>query len=309
MAFVKEDISFLSSDGKNTVRGEINLPEGEPLAVIAISHGMVDHIGRYGELVKYMTDRGLVVAGNDHLGHGRTVAKKEDFGYFAHKGGYKLVIDDLKKMNDLLRERFSGLPIFLLGHSMGSFMARLYAEKYPESIDGIIIHGTGGKNPLLPFGKALAGITRFFSGDRYRARLVTKMAFGAYNKRFDKAEGENAWLTREGSLVADRATDPLVQFIFSSAAYSDLFKSIGLCNSGAHFKAYPKGLATLVMSGDADPVGNYGRGVIFVHKKLREKGVSDLTLKLYEGARHELFNERNREEVFADIFAWIKARI
>jgi len=184
-----------------------------------------------------------------------------------------------------------------------------YAEKYPESIDGIIIHGTGGKNPLLPFGKALAGITRFFSGDRYRARLVTKMAFGAYNKRFDKAEGENAWLTREGSLVADRATDPLVQFIFSSAAYSDLFKSIGLCNSGAHFKAYPKGLATLVMSGDADPVGNYGRGVIFVHKKLREKGVSDLTLKLYEGARHELFNERNREEVFADIFAWIKARI
>ena len=309
MTCVKEELSFLSSDGKSNIYAEINLPEGKPRAIIALSHGMIDHVGRYGRLVEYMTKMGFAVAGNDHLGHGRTVSDPSDFGFFAHKNGYKLVVDDLKLMNDRLHERFPELPIFLLGHSMGSFMARLYAEKYPESISGVIIHGTGGRNPLLPFGKALAWLTKVLGGDKYRAKLVTNMAFGAYNKHFDKSEGSNAWLTRDGSLVADRADDPYVQYIFSSSGYGDLFKSIGLCNSKAHFKAYPRELATLIVSGDADPVGDYGKGVRFVNKKLSEIGVRDLTFKLYEGARHELFNETNREEVFSDISEWIGKRI
>ena len=256
-----------------------------------------------------MTSRGFAVAGNDHLGHGKTAACKDDFGYFAHRGGYKLVVDDLKLMNDKLHERFPDIPIFLLGHSMGSFMARLYVEKYPDTVAGVVIHGTGGRNPLLPLGKALVGVTRFFRGDKHRPVLITKIAFGAYNNHFDKAEGMNAWLTREGSLVADRAEDPYVQFLFTVAGYRDLFDSIGLSNSGAHFKAYPKELATLIVSGDEDPVGNYGKGVRYVYEKLRDAGACDLTVKIYHGARHELFNETNREEIFSDISEWILKRI
>ena len=309
MAFTKEELFFDSSDGKNKVYAEINMPEGTSRAVIAVSHGMIDHIGRYSRLIEDMTARGYIVAGNDHLGHGKTAASADDFGYFAKKDGYKLVIDDLKRMNGILRERFPNLPIFLLGHSMGSFMARLYAQKYSDSIDGIIIHGTGGRNPLLPVGRAFAFINRTFLGDKRRAKTVTRLAFGAYNKRFDKSEGMNAWLSRESELVADRAVDPYVQYIFTAAGYSDLFKVIGLSNSKAHFKAYPKELPTLILSGDADPVGAYGSGVRFVHKKLSLAGVSDLECKLYEGARHELFNETNRAEVFSDISEWIEKRL
>ncbi len=307
MSCTKKEISFPSSDGINTVHGEIYLPEAEARGVVQISHGMTDYVGRYNLLAEYLTEKGYVVAGNDHLGHGRTAASADDLGFFAKKNGYKLVIDDLKTMNDRLREEYPGLPVILLGHSMGSFMARLYAEKYPESINGLIIHGTGGKNPLLPFGKIIIGLTKLFRGVKHRSGLVTGIAFGSYNARFEKSEGEWAWLTRDIPLVAGRDEDPFTSFIFTAAGYADLFKVIGLSNGKAHFAAYPKELPTLVVSGEEDPVGDYGRGVRFVYDSLSDAGVKDVSLKLYEGARHELFNELNREEVFADIHAWIES--
>ena len=306
MGYITREFDFLSSDGKNTVRGEIYLPEnGAPKGIIAISHGMIDYVGRYRRLAEYFTERGYIVAGNDHLGHGKTAACPGDFGYFAKKDGYKFVIDDLKKTNGYLRGEYSGLPIILLGHSMGSFLARLYAERYPDTIDGLIIHGTGGKNPLLPLGKAVIALVRLFCGDRHRSKLVTSLAFGSYNDRFDKSEGEWAWLTRKTELVSGRAEDPFTAFKFTAAGYADLFKIIGLSNSAAHFDAFPKNLPTLVISGDADPVGDYGKGVKFVYDSLSCRGCK-AGLKLYEGARHELFNETNGEEVFSDILGWIE---
>ena len=309
MGYTKRNISFPSSDGINTVHGEIYIPEGEVRGIVLISHGMIDYVGRYTLLAEYLTSRGYIVAGNDHLGHGLTAKCADDYGFFAKKDGYKLVIEDLKSMNRIVREEYPELRAVLLGHSMGSFMARLYAEKYPETIDGLIIHGTGGKNPLLPLGKLVIKLTRLFRGDRSRSKLVTSLAFGAYNKRFDPSEGEWAWLTRDIPLVAGRNSDPHTSFIFTSAGYADLFRVIGLSNSKAHFKAFPKGLPTLVVSGEEDPVGDYGRGVRFVHDSLKGAGVENLKLKLYPGARHELFNEINRDEVFADLCEWLSSVI
>ncbi len=309
MSYTHKELQFPSSDGKNTSHAEMFIPEGEIRGVVAISHGMRDYIGRYKLLCEYLTGRGFAVVGNDHLGHGGTAASSEDFGYFAKKDGYKLVISDLYKMNAIIKDEFPGVPVILLGHSMGSFLARLYAELYPDTIDGIIIHGTGGKNPLLPIGKAIISLVGLLFGDRHRSRLVTGIAFGSYNARFDKSEGEEAWLTREGSLVSDRKGNPYTDFMFTAAGYRDLFNMIGLSNSKAHFAAFPKSLPTLVMSGGDDPVGDYGKGVRFVYDSLKGEGVSNLTLKLYEGARHELFNETNREEVFSDIVEWISGAI
>ena len=306
MSYITREFDFLSSDRKNTVRGEAYIPaEQSPKAIIAISHGMIDYVGRYSLLAEYFTERGYIVAGNDHLGHGKSAACPEDFGYFAKKDGYKLVIDDLKKTNDYLRGEYPGLPVILLGHSMGSFLARLYAQTYPESIDALIIHGTGGKNPLLPLGKTVIALVRLLRGDRHRSKLVTSLAFGSYNNKFDKSEGEWAWLTRQTELVSGRDTDPYTSFKFTASGYADLFKIIGLSNSSSHFDAFPKELPTLVVSGDCDPVGDYGAGVKFVYDSLASRGCK-ATLKLYEGARHELFNEINREEVFADILDWIE---
>ena len=226
MSYITKEFEFLSSDGKNTVRGEIYLPENvQPRGIIAISHGMIDYVGRYCRLAEYFTDRGYIVAGNDHLGHGKT-ADPEDYGYFAKKDGYKFVIDDLKKTNEYLRGEYPGIPIVLLGHSMGSFLARLYAEKYSDTVDGLIIHGTGGKNPLLPLGKTVISIVRLLRGDRHRSKLVTSLAFGSYNDRFDRSEGEWAWLTRQTELVSGRDQDPYTAFKFTAAGYADLFKII-----------------------------------------------------------------------------------
>ena len=309
MGYTYKEISFPSSDSVNTVAAYMFIPDGEVRAVVQISHGMIDHIGRYRELCEYFADRGIAVAGNDDLGHGRTAAIPEDLGYFAERDGYRYVIDDLYRMNALIREHIPGVPVVMLGHSMGSFMARLYAVKYHDTLDGIIIHGTGGANPLLAPGKIIAKLIRLLRGSRHRSKLITSLAFGSYNSHFPKEEGADAWLTRDVERVSDRQTDPYTSYKFTVSAYIDLFTVLGESNSKVWYINYPKELPTLIVSGDADPVGDYGRGVESVYNGLAAVGVKDVELKLYEGARHELFNETTRDEVFADLIAWLGERV
>ncbi len=306
MNYTRREITYKSSDGKNTVFAEIFAPaSGDIKGVVQLSHGMIDHTGRYEALAEFLTGEGFVLAGNNHLGHGKTAACPEDFGYFADKDGYKFVIDDVKKMNEILHNEYPSLPTVLFGHSMGSFIARLYTVKYPDTVDALVIHGTGGKNPAAGAGKALVSFLRAFKGARHRSKFVTVVAFGSYNSHYDKSEGINAWLTRDVARVSNRDTDPYTSYIFTLAGYSDLFTMLSGCNTAAWFESFPKELPTIVMSGEDDPVGNYGKGVKFVHTSLEKAGLADLTLKLYPGARHELFNEKNSDEVFADLSAWL----
>ncbi len=306
MNYLHREIRFASTDGKNTIHAELFIPSDKEIkGVVQISHGMMDYIGRYTRLADALCSAGYVLAGNDHLGHGDSVATADDYGFFASRDGYLFVIDDLKKMNEFLHKEFSGKPVVLLGHSMGSFISRLYAEKYSDSVDGLIIHGTAGPNPAVGAGKLVVKILRAFKGERYRSKFVSSLAEGGYNKGFDPAEGQGAWLTRDSSMVADRIGNPKTEFIFTLAAYNDLFNMLGNCNSSNWFKNFPKGLRTLVMSGDTDPVGGFGKGVRKVYDGLQKNG-ANVKLKLYSGARHELFNETNREEVFADIIAFLE---
>ncbi len=308
MNYNHRNITFPSSDGKNTINAELFVPsEQEIRAVVQISHGMIDFVGRYEGLAEALTAKGIVVAGNDHIGHGGSVSTPDDFGFFASKNGYTYVTSDLKKMNDIIRKEFPGVPVVLLGHSMGSFLARLYAEKYTDSIDAVIIHGTSGPNPALPFGRVLIKLIKFFKGERYRSSFVRSLAEGGYNKSFDKSEGEGAWLTRDGAMVAGRPSDARTNFVFTVSGYADLFEMLSAINTKAWFRDFPKTLPALVISGDCDPVGNFGKGVRYVYDNLKKYG-ADVDLKLYEGARHELFNETNRDEVFADLIAWIEER-
>jgi alpha-beta hydrolase superfamily lysophospholipase len=188
---------------------------------------------------------------------------------------------------------------------MGSFLARLYTVVFPETVDGLIIHGTGGPNPLAPVGKLIASVIKKLYGPRHKSKLITKMACGSYNKKFPKEEGRHAWLTRDLRRVAGRDTDIFQNFGFTVSAYIDLFDMLIKCNKKEWFSAYPKDMPTLVISGDMDPVGNYGKGPRYVYKQLMISGAENVTLKTYEGARHELFNETNADEVFEDILAWL----
>lgn len=306
MNYIHKDITFPSSDGKNTIHAELFIPSDSNIkGVVQIAHGMMDYIGRYAGMAEALCSAGYVLAGNDHLGHGDSVATPDDYGFFASKNGGSYVIDDIKTMNDILRCEFQGVPVVLLGHSMGSFISRIYAEKYTGSIDGLIIHGTAGPNPATGAGKLIVKLLRALKGERYRSKFICSLADGGYNKGFDPSEGSGAWLTRDPSMVADRVGNPKNDFIFTLAGYEDLFTFLGDCNSKSWFASFPSGLPTLIVSGEEDPVGGFGKGVRYVYDNLKKNG-AQVELKLYPGARHELFKETNREEVFADLVSWIE---
>ena len=298
---------FPSADGKNTIYAEIYTPKhAAPKGIVQLAHGMIDYTGRYTALASFLCEHGFIFAGNHHLGHGKSVGTSEDFGFFAERDGYKYVLEDINSMNKYLRKTHPDLPIILLGHSMGSFISRLYVAQHPTAVSGLIIHGTGGPNPLVGVGKLLSKLITSFYGARHRSELINNMAFSSYNKRYPKEEGHNAWLTRDLAKVADRDTNEFTSFKFTVSGYTDLFTFLASSNSKAWFKSYPKKMPTLVMSGDMDPVGDYGKGPAYVYKQLMINGASNVTIKMYEGARHELFNETNADEVFHDILAWIE---
>lgn len=302
------EITFPSRDGIHIINAELYAPKDvTPRAIVQLAHGMKDYVARYKSLAAYLTERGYIFVGHHHLGHGKTVEREDDFGFFSESGGVDYLLKDMHTMNRYLRETYPDVPIIILGHSMGSFISRLYVERYPHGISGVIIHGTGGKNPLLPLGKALCSLLIKLKGARHRSSLITNMAFGSYNAKFPKKDGEHAWLTREVSRVSSRDTDKYTNFMFTVSAYRDLFCMISDSNSSEWFKAYPKELNTLIMSGDMDPVGNYGKGVDYVYKQLLLNGCTKVSAKLYPGARHELFNETNREEAFSDIVDFIES--
>ena len=298
------EIRFPSSDGKSSVYAEIYTPKKRSsIGIVQISHGMIDHIGRYTELADYLTGRGFIVAGNHHLGHGKTAASPDDFGFFASRGGKDLVIEDMYSMNKYLRETYPTLPLILFGHSMGSFLSRLYAARYPHTVKGLVIHGTAGPNGAVGMGKLVARMISALKGERHRSDLLAGLSIGAYSKKFKK-DGKWGWLSRDNSIIAEKENDPYT-FNFTASAYYDLFTMLADSNSKAWYKDFPKSLPTLIMSGDADPVGAFGKGPRYVYKNLLLAGATDVSIKMYEGARHELFKETNRDEMFSDLFEWL----
>ncbi len=297
--------TFPSSDGIHTIYAEIYTPKtASARGVIQLAHGMIDYVGRYKDMADYLTGEGFILAGNHHLGHGKSVKSEEEFGYFAKSGGVDFVIEDMHRMNKQLREMFPTLPIILFGHSMGSFLTRLYVEKHPHSIKGAVIHGTAGPNPALPMGKLLAKIIIALRGGYHKSNMLKGLAIGAYQKKYKK-EGKNAWLSTDADMIADHDDDAFSNFDFTASGYYDLFTMLHACNKKAWFANYPKSLSTLIMAGEDDPVGANGKGPRYVYKTLLVSGAQDVTLKMYEGDRHELFKEADREKVFADLVGWL----
>lgn len=297
--------TFPSSDGVHTIYAEIYTPKtASARGVIQLAHGMIDYVGRYKDMADYLAKEGFILAGNHHLGHGKSVKSESEFGYFAKSGGVDFVIEDMHTMNKQLREMFPTLPIIIFGHSMGSFLTRLYVEKYPHSIKGAVIHGTAGPNPALPMGKLLAKLIIAMRGGYHKSGMLKGLAIGAYQKKYKK-EGKNAWLSTDAEMIADHDDDTFSNFDFTASGYYDLFTMLHACNKKSWFENYPKNLSTLVMAGEEDPVGANGKGPRYVYKNLLVSGVQDVTLKMYSNDRHELFKEADREKVFADLVIWL----
>ena len=304
-----EEIRFPSADGVHTVAASMYTMPGVPVrAVLQLSHGMCEYVQRYRPMAQWYAQRGIALAGNDHLGHGGTANKGEHGHYGEPRGRYHL-LNDLHTMNGIIHQKFPGVPVFLYGHSMGSFYARWYAEKWPESIAAVIISGTAGPSFMNVIGQRLAGLIARVKGPRYVSPLMVKLNFGSYCKKIENAKSANDWLTRDEAVVNAYDADGLCTFQFTASTYREMLATLNHVSSKAWAESINKDLPVLLIAGDGDPVGDYGKGVRKVWAMLGDAGVKDLTCQIFEGGRHELHNETNRDEVFDYVLTWIEDHI
>lgn len=304
-----EDIRFDSANGSDQVAGYFFTEPGvEPKAILQISHGMCEYIGRYRDFAAFMARNGFAVCGNDHLGHGATSGGGLD-GYFAPQDGRRYVLRDLKTMNELARRKWPGLPLVFLGHSMGSFFARKFAAEYPDALDALVISGTGGPNPVSGVGKFVTSLLIKLKGGKARSALVQKLAFGAYLDRIEAPATPYDWISKDPEIVAAYAKDPKCTFTFTLSAFKELVSIQQEVNQPGWAASLKKDTPVYLFSGDMDPVGDYGRGVRKVYESLRAAGVRDVQLKLYAGGRHEMLNEAERAQVYEDVLAWCRAHV
>ncbi|RKJ39947.1 alpha/beta hydrolase [Acutalibacter sp. 1XD8-33] len=275
-------------------------------AVLMIAHGMAEHSGRYDHFARFLAENGFAVYMNDHAGHGRSAQIK---GHFADKDGWECVVRDLHSLMDQAKKEFPGLPLFLMGHSMGSFLARSYLIRYGEELSGCVLCGTMGKNPGVAPGKALAVFQAKMMGPRSTGKKLNTLATASYNSRIENPVNASAWLSRDEKVCRAFEADPLSNFPFTAAGYRDLFTGLSEISSPQWAQKAPKGLPVFLIAGDQDPVGNYGAGPQEVAGWLRDAGIQDVQLKLYPGMRHEVLNEIGKEEAYQDVLGWLKERL
>lgn len=302
------EFSYPSSDGVHTVHAMEWLPQGRPRAVVQIVHGIAEYIGRYDHVARFLSERGVLVCGEDHLGHGGT-ADDGIYGYFGPKDGWDLVSRDVHRLRELQGEKYPGIPYVMLGHSMGSFLARTYLIRWPGTVDGAVLSGTGQEPAyLVALGKTMAGTLCRLRGGTYVSPLVTAMSLGSYNKKFKPNRTSADWISRDEAVVDAYRKDPLCSFVPTVGMFRDMMGGLRFIAEGKNLARMEKETPVYFLSGDHDPVGGMGEGVKRVVRMFREAGCRDVTLKLYPDGRHEMFNELNRQEVMEDLLAWLEEK-
>ena len=306
MPVLKEEFTYTSVVGDADIHAISWKPDGPVKAVLQIIHGMAEYIDRYDKFARWFAERGIAVYGNDHLGHGSSVNDKYPLGYFGTSNENGFVFrDDAKKLTDLAKEQNPDVPYILFGHSMGSFVARTYLAAYGDSLNAAVICGTAGPNPLI--GAALAA-SKLFSKTSPKAdgKVMNNLAFGSYNKKTDKRTAFD-WLSVNEENVDVYIADPLCGFLFSNQGFRDLITLNNYMVKDEVFDSVPADLPILLIAGDEDPVGAYGAGVQQTYDAYA-KNHSDVSMKLYEGKRHEIHNETDGEVVYQDILNFIEEK-
>ncbi len=277
--------------------------------IVQIAHGMAEHHKRYEDFISYLNDNGYAVFINDHLGHGKSVSDDSQLGFFGTENGWKNIVDDTKNLTDIAKSELPDVPVILFGHSMGSFVARLYSTLYGDEINGAIYCGTAGANPAAGVGIGVVKSIIKIKGTHYRSKLIDKLAFGTYNSKIKPARTAFDWLTSDNDIVDKYIEDKYCGFLFTACGYRDLMEMIVEINRPEWFSAVRKDLPIYLIAGNADPVGNYGKGIKEVYRNLANTGHSDVTIKLFDGDRHEILNEKDKSDVYRSVLSWLNAII
>jgi alpha-beta hydrolase superfamily lysophospholipase len=277
------------------------MPEGQPKGILQIVHGIAEFVERYDDFANFLTEHGFVVVAEDHMGHGQSISQESPRGYFT--GGWFAAVEDSVHLLRETMAEFPGVPYILYGHSMGSFLARTILCKYPDSgISAAVLSGTGWQpGIMIGFGWLISTIVSRLRGEERPSRLLKTLCFGTYNARIKSPKTESDWISRDSSIVAAGAADPLSgRLIPSAGLMRDMMVGIGYIQKREHLAQMKKDLPVLFIAGDADPVGNYGKGIREVEGKLKKQGIN-VSCTLYKGARHEILNDFTYNTVRDDI--------
>ncbi len=281
----------------------------KPKAVIQIAHGMAETAQRYETFAKVLTKNGYIVYINDHRGHGKTAKIIENVGHLAEKEGFRCLVEDMYTLTNIIKKENEDLPIYLFGHSMGSFASQRYIMDYSNNLAGLILCGSNGKQGII-LNLAHLIINREIKkyGRRSKSNKINNLIFGGEIIRRNEKTKFN-WLSRDKEQVEKYINDPFCGVVCSCGFFYDLVQGLKEIEDKENLKKVPLDIPIYIISGDKDPIGKNGKGVLRLRDRYIKLGVKDVTCKLYKDGRHELLNEINREEVFEDIICWLNNKI
>ncbi|MBQ3543745.1 MAG: alpha/beta fold hydrolase [Lachnospiraceae bacterium] len=319
---IEKEYSFLSNNKYSDIYVKMWIPKGEIKAILQLSHGMNEHMGRYDEFANYLAGNGIMVVGNDHMGHGNSVITPDDYGYFAIPviGGTKkqrekysssnLAVMDMYQITKTVKKHYPNIPYYLLGHSMGSMLSQRYAMQYGKEIDGLLLTGIVyvDKNLLIP-GKLICKLIATIKGERHRSEFFNNLIFGKFLSRIKKPKTKYDWICTDDNEVDKFINDDKCKFRFTMNGFETLISTLQFIQDERNLKKIPKNLNVFMISGSEDPCGNYGKYLCELYDIYKYFGIEDVSKKLYKDCRHELVNERIKYEMFEDVKTWIEDKI
>lgn len=299
-----KEFEFSSLSG-GTLHGYRWEPEGKPVAVVQIIHGIAEHMLRYDEFARFLNAHGVLVVAEDHMGHGKSEGTRL---YFS--GGWETAAEDCYTLLKMTHGELPELPYFLFGHSMGSFLTRTLLIRHPEApLAGAVICGTGWQpGAVLAAGRTLCALEKQRVGDTGHSALLTNLMFGAYNKKFKPNRTPNDWICTDPAVVDRYTADPLCGGDATVGLSRELLRGLGFIQKRANLKKMNKALPVFFIAGHSDPVGAMGKGVEKTAARFRAVGMRQVALRLYDG-RHEILNEPNREEVYGDVGNFVQTHL
>ncbi len=301
----KVSFTFKSTDSNVNVHCVKWIPDGEVKGIVQFVHGMTEYMDRYEDVAAFLNEHNILVIGHDHLGHGYTANSIEELGYFADWAGNGKMVSDIFRLKVIAKREYPNVPYFLIGHSFGSLLVREYIMRFKDDLNGVILMGTMNyPNAKIFAGNVLGNVISLFKGKRYRSAILNTLGLELYNLKF-REEGRNSWLTRDNEIVKVYNKNPLCTFTYTVGGYLDILEGMKEVNTFENISNINKNLPILLLSGDRDPVGDFGKGVKRLYKTYKNMNLN-IRIKLYKDCRHELFNESNKEQVYEDVWRWIQ---
>ena len=306
----KREFYYPSSDGKTRIHAVEWSPDESPKAILQIAHGVTEYILRYEEFAEYLTNKGILVVGNDHIGHGSSIAENAKPMYFGPEGSFKYAVDDVNTLYKTTKEKYKNIPYIILGFSLGSFIVRRFLIDYPDTVDGAILVGTGQIAPIkIKIAKFIAKSEAKKHGEDNPTPMIKSLSFDNYNKLFKPNRTDYDWLCLSKTSLDKYIRDKNRGKELSAGLFREMLSGMEYTGNLENIKKMNKNITIIFLSGEMDPVGEKGKSVKKAYDYFKKAGIKDVSMKLYKDLRHDILHEDNAEQIYQDILEFINEKV